>query len=241
MGAKPGDFFLGVIDFFGILVPGSVLLFLIFFQHQWIGSSLDLHVPDTTQGFSWVIFVIASYVLGQFLTSMSVPLNNLLERFSPAAEDKYYKEVEASIVVPAELYSGVGRLRHLSSHAMNYLVNKEKRTVVFYRAFAFIRLKEKVSALTEIERQMAEYKLFRSLAVVFFLDVVLWLGGLGMVPSKIALHRIVLSFVLSGLTTFRFLLLLNWTYRITFEHYALLHSEQAATAYAATAGQNNAA
>jgi hypothetical protein len=242
MGAKPSDFFLGVIDFFGILVPGAVLLFLISYQHEWIGDNLGLNL-DKTQGSTWILFFVVSYVLGQFLSSMSTPLNNLLRWFSPAAQDKYYIEIQESLPLPKDLPPPTGWVRRLFTAAINSLFNTEKRTAVFYRAFAFIRIKEKAAALAEIERQMAEYKLFRSLAVVFFIDVVLWLGGSHDHPYKaiwrgIIAHKITLSLALSILATLRFLHLLNWTYRIAFEHFALLRSDTG-TAQAAAAGQNN--
>src|SRR5262249_45525746 len=117
--------------------------------------------------------------------------------FYPEDKDPYYKEVRERIVVPA----------------------KDDRTNVFYRAFAYIRLKSP-SGLAEIERQMAEYKMFRSLILVFALDAIIQALTNPGWPS-----RIFVSLGLCVAAGWQFLDLLNWTRRITFEYYALLTSD----------------
>jgi len=240
MGAKLGDFLLRVIGFFGILLPGAVFLFLVFFQHKWIASLLNL-TPDKRQVLTWVIFLITSFVLGQFLAIVSVPLNNLLRRFSSVEEDTYYQQIKNTPLLKG-LNSARGQRKRWFNNAVDTLFNSEERSTAFYRVLAFIRLKEKASALADIEQQMAEYKLFRSLVLVFFLDAILWVIGLlfngwGDIPVKAALWRIVLSLILFCFAVFRFLHLLKWTYRITFEYYTLLLSENEA-ARAATVGSS---
>ena len=241
MGYKPGDLFVGVIDFFGVLVPGAVLLSLILFQHSSVLVALGLHswnMQNATPSV-WVAFILASYVLGHFLTGISVPLNRLLNWYMPAAEDVFYNEVKASIPLPQEIrVEQKGWKKDLSVFRRAFFTayNPEFRTPAFYRACAAIRVKEKTLALAEIERQMAEYKLFRSLSVVFCLDLLLWLIG----GDHPAAGRIVLSLVLLFLALWRFVSLLAWTYRITFEYYAVLQSEDRENANRATAGQNAA-
>jgi len=65
---------------------------------------------------------------------------------------------------------------------------------------------------------MAEYKLFRSLAIVFVIDAVIaafsGLSGL----------RIAATFALSVMAFWRFAFLLHWTYRIAFEYFVLVIS-----------------
>ncbi len=187
---KPGDFYLGVIDFFGILIPGAVLLYL-------YGDWFAVFLPpwsEEEQPALWVVFAVASYVVGQFLLGLGVPLNRLLGLVRPARKDRFYLAVRNAIDMP----EGV----------------ETTRTNVFYRAYACVRL-ESPSALAEIERQMADYKLFRSLTVVFGLYLVF-------VPWEVADWAQRLFFgALFVIAAWRFLFLLGWTYRITFEYYAL--------------------
>ena len=192
--AKPGDFFIGVIDFFGILVPGAVLLFL---HGESLVNSVGFQL-GRSETVLWASFLAASYVLGHFLLGLGVPLNRLLHLSRPASKDKFYNEVKDIISLPPEV--------------------DENRADAFYRAYSFVRLKSP-SALAEIERQMADYKLFRSLTLVFAIDFLLvFLRGIA--PSP----RLLLSGTLFVLAVARFLFLLGWTYRITFEYYALLNS-----------------
>ncbi|HZD94724.1 MAG TPA: hypothetical protein VE133_10750 [Candidatus Sulfotelmatobacter sp.] len=194
MADKPGDFFVGIIDFFGILVPGAVLLYL---QGRLLSDYLGLYY-STDSTVQWVVFAVGSYVAGHFVMGISVVLNRFHGLFYSEAKDPFYSEAEKSISLPANV--------------------PHNRTNVFYRAFAFVRLKGP-SALAEIERQMAEYKMFRSLTLVFALDFAIQAA-----INSTWWFRVALSLLLSLAAARRFLYLLNWTRRITFEYYALLHS-----------------
>ena len=200
MAYKPGDFFLGIIDFFGILVPGAVLLFL---HGERLAAHLGLRL-DNDPAATWAAFFVGSYVLGSFLLGFGFLLNRLLRLYQPETTDHYYNEVKGAIKLP----DGV----------------KKNRTDAFYRAYSFVRISNSQSALAEIERQMADYKLFRGLAVVFFFDVLLMCFR----HSGPVAARLVFSSTLFILAGWRFLFLLGWTYRITFECYALLNGIGAA-------------
>lgn len=193
MGYKPGDFFIGVIDFFGVLVPGAVLLFL---QRSYFRKLVDLQSCQN-QAIEWVAFLVGSFVLGQLVFGIGVKLNEFLPFYEPEAKDNFYKEVKDKIHLPE---------------------GEQSRQNAFYRAFSFIRINN-AEALAEVERQSAEYKLFRSLTVVFTLDTLLMLFSHFHDWSKWAF-----PLVLSAIALFRFLFLLSWTYRITFEFYELLRT-----------------
>ena len=195
MAYKPGDFFLGVIDFFGIVVPGAVMLFL---DGPRLREALNFQLPtDSVQ--QWTVFLVGSYVLGHFLLGAGVPLNHILRLYRPVKRDRSYERVKGSL--NAELRG----------------TPEEARTDAFYLAYSFVRLKSP-AALSEIERQMADYKLFRSLALVFALDLAVNLWG----------HawdwRLSLLSILLVLAAARYCFLLSWTYRITFDYYALLNA-----------------
>jgi hypothetical protein len=191
MGYKPADFFIGIIDFFGVLVPGAVLLFL---QRPYFRKLVDLQ-PCQNPAIEWVAFLVGSFVLGQLVFGIGIKLNELLPFYEPEAKDNFYKEVKDKIHLPA---------------------GEQSRESAFYQAFSFIRINS-AAALAEVERQSAEYKLFRSLTVVFILDTLLALFSCCHDWSKWAF-----PLVLSAVALYRFLFLLSWTYRITFEFYELL-------------------
>jgi hypothetical protein len=64
MNFEPQNFFIGVIDFFSILLPGALLAYL---NKDW--ATKQLGQPnfklDSTE--AWVLLLVASYLLGHFL------------------------------------------------------------------------------------------------------------------------------------------------------------------------------
>ena len=67
---KPADFFVGVMDFFSVLLPGALLAFLARdFAHSRVFVAPLPSVRNAAEG--WVIFVFASYLLGQFVFLIS--------------------------------------------------------------------------------------------------------------------------------------------------------------------------
>ena len=204
MDYKPSDFFIGVIDFFGILVPGAVLLFLDGFG---LPDKLQLR-PLTDRIWQSAAFLIGSYVLGHFLLAAGELLQGWLPRYKSSAEVRFYKRVEEHLNPKEKPPEEV-------SERSRQPTGEEARTDGFYRAYSSLRL-NKPAAAAEVERQMADYKLFRSLALVFALDFAMnyWL--------KAHWPRLLVAGFLVVLTAVRYCLLLSWTYRITFEYYDLL-------------------
>jgi hypothetical protein len=210
MAYKPGDFFVGVIDFFGILVPGAVLLYL---HGESLAGAVGLRFTQNPAS-TWGVFLVGSYILGHFLLGIGVPLSKLLRLYRPEKKDKFYQEVEERIKLPP----GIAK----------------NRTDVFYRAYSCVRIANS-SATTEIERQMADYKLFRGLTLVFFFDVLL--VGLCSKPAVTLVPRLLLSTVLFLIAAWRFVFLLDWTYRITFEFHTLL-GDKGSDSHAPAAAMN---
>jgi hypothetical protein len=186
---KPSDLFVGVIDFFGILVPGAVLVFL---HGEQIFGLLGIHRAPDDKIFYWTSFVIVSFLLGHFLTSLGVLLLNWVYGLAIGSVDRYYKEAEPEISLPAPKH----------------------RKDAFHRAYAFIRL-NCPAGISEIDRQVAEYKLFRALTIVFLIDF-------GYAVAAQDPRHMVVSAVLVLLSGHRFASLVSWTQRITFEYYVLL-------------------
>jgi hypothetical protein len=196
MSDKPGDFFLGVIDFFGILVPGVALLVL---QGPTLAGLAAISLPQARNWWDWVPALVAAYVAGHFLLGLGVPLNRLATVVFPEARDPYFQAVRHQVPLPPNA--------------------APKRSNVFNAAFSFIRIASP-SALAEVERQAAEYKLFRSLTLLFLLDALLT-----MVLGPCSGRRVAVDSMLALAAGARFLFLLVWTQRLAFELFALLTRE----------------
>jgi hypothetical protein len=201
MNDKPSDFFLGVIDFFGILVPGIALLVL---QGATLAQAAGVSVPQVNEWWDWIPGLVAGYVAGHFLLGLGVPLNRLAAIVFPEGRDRYFEAVRERVVLPAQV--------------------ARTRSNVFNAAFSFIRITSP-SALAEVERQAAEYKLFRSLTLLFLIDALLT-ATLGPWSGR----RLAADSVLVLAAGARFLFLLVWTQRLAFEFYALLATPETSTA-----------
>jgi hypothetical protein len=190
MNQKPGDLLLSVIDFFGILIPGAVLAFL---HGNLLLAPLGLSVKALETFSDWIPAFFVSFVLGHFLLGLSVPFNGLAARFPSTVTEAYEKAVRAQLTLPA----GV----------------KDTRTNLFYAAFSFVRI-HSPEAMAELERQAAEYKMFRSLTLLFLLDI-----PLCAVSGSLSLARLVASLAIVALAAYRFRFLFDWTYQLAFEFY----------------------
>lgn len=196
MNQKPGDLMLSLIDFFGILVPGAILAFL---HGDFILRPLGLSMGQLQSPADWIPAFFISFVIGHFLLGFSVPLNWLAARFASKETKAYEKAVRLYLTLPPEV--------------------PDNRTNVFYSAFSFIRIKSP-EAMAELERQAAEYKLFRSLTLLFLLDIPLAVFSLSFSPTRLAV-----AFLIAGLSAYRFQWLFNWTYRLAFDFYFQLQTQ----------------
>ena len=152
MDYKPQDLFLSAIDIFALFFPGAIALFLrLGYIKNFLFKLLD--ITDVGVEF-WSVFVIGAYLIGHILVGTGVALNYVYEKSKNRSEktDPLVQFAKKTI--------------HLAEN------EKADRYLAIHRAFSFIRLNDP-SVLAEIERQAANYKLFRSLAMIFLIDVVL--------------------------------------------------------------------
>ncbi len=86
MAAEPEKFHVGMIDFFSIILPGAILAFHLraLVQQGKIPAILTAPQSDVE---GWVVFAIASYVLGHFLFLVGSRVDGgydvLREKFAP--------------------------------------------------------------------------------------------------------------------------------------------------------------
>jgi len=198
MNQKPSDLLLGVIDFFGILIPGAMLVFL---HGNFLLRPLGLSIGTLQTFADWIPAFFVSYALGHFLLGFSVPLNDLAVRFPSKETTAYYEAVRKRIKLPPNV--------------------SDNRTNVFYSAFSFIRI-HSPEAMVELERQAAEYKLFRSLTLLFLLDI-----PLAAVSGSFSPTRLISSLLVVGLAAYRFRWLFDWTYQLAFDFYLQLQKPAA--------------
>lgn len=148
---KPGDFLLGVLDFFAILLPGAIATWLV---AEYLGNDAEsLIAPgpsdDADPVVLWVVFLLASYTLGHFAFMIGARLDPLYDRWRkgahPVEKDPTFqdaKELREQIMAPHE--KGEPEFS-LLKWAQSYILIHSPQSRV------------------EIDRLMADSKFFRSL------------------------------------------------------------------------------
>ena len=172
MNFEPQKFFIGLMDFFSILLPGALLTY--FLQGTGAKNLLPKAIDKMSDGEWWMVVAVSSYLLGHFLFL----LGSWLDEFYDFARSR---TLEYRV-------KRLWRTKHLPSRfwrALSWLVFKRERNVAVDRAtqvkkrrlaplqaqgaintfqWAKARLAlEKPSALEVVQRFEADSKFFRSL------------------------------------------------------------------------------
>lgn len=182
MSFKPTDFFIGVIDFFSVLLPGALLVY--FFMAQGyaaplFGNGRIFPEPKTTAE-QWIIFLVAVYITGNMVFLVA---SMLLDGF---VYDRYLRNIffkknfDLSYKTAThirEQYIGsdawVSRLRtsgSLCAEDTERIVESKKIYILntFKWAQHYLALNAP-ALLSEVRKIEADSKFFRSLVIVFLI------------------------------------------------------------------------
>lgn len=192
MSYKPSDFFFGVVDLFGVLLPGVLLAALLSRHRSVLFEGLDVIEP---RGATWVAvaFLVAGYVLGNLLRA----LGEMIDRY---IYDRFY--------VPAfkrrpRLSGSSEKLAHIGRAARDALPGRTPSTYqpdplyaaakeiadhddpgkvrrnTFSWADSYVQMRSQ-STHAVIERLTADSKFFRSLTIVSIVAAIMaaWNGAL---------------------------------------------------------------
>jgi ADP-ribose pyrophosphatase YjhB (NUDIX family) len=209
MGFEPQKFFIGVIDFFAILMPGALLAYLVSIyapDAPWTALYPDGIGTDA----SWVLFLFISYLLGHFLFLLGAFVLDAIydalidgvasDRIVRLAEGKPAPSTAKQTLAAMAL--GVFRLRkkvptrplrqarHLKEEDLD-AVGDGFAINTFQWCKARLAL-EKPEALTAVQRLEADSKFFRSFTMA--LAVVLAFRLLGALESIVAAIAMVFAF-----------------------------------------------
>ncbi len=190
MNQKPSDLLLSILEFFGILIPGGVLAFL---HGNFLLGPFGLSITKLQTAADWIPAFFISIILGHFLHGLSDPLDKLAQRFLDSKTMAYQMAARHQMNLPSNVPS-------------------DSKTL-FYHAFSFIRVNNAV-AVAELERQAGDFKLFRSLTLLFILDL-----PLSALSGSFTLTRLAAIVVILGLVAIRYQQLFNWSYQLAFELY----------------------
>jgi hypothetical protein len=178
---KPGDFLIGVLDFFAILLPGAMATWLVlqYVPAAALRTALVLGIEEQAEPTEWVkggAFLLASYVIGHFVFMIGAKLDGTYDqwrkRSKPESRDKTYHAA-----------------RKLQDELTADLSGADWTTLKWSKAYIQVKAQH---ARAEIDRLEADSKFFRSLVIIsvafaahFFLREAALLAGLVAVIATI--------------------------------------------------------
>lgn len=145
----PGSFYLGVVDFFSIMLPGGVLAWFLAGPLQGnVFGTLFPAIPPGTAG--WVIFLFAAYLLGHIVFLLGSYLDNIYDPIRklvwPKATDFAYQQAD-----------------RIKRDRLGAEAAKAINTYQWSRAILTLN---HPAGMAEVARLEADSKFFRSLVVV---------------------------------------------------------------------------
>lgn len=188
MNIKPSDFFIGVIDFFSVILPGALVTYFLKgqFYSRFFGDGKTFPLPENAvQG--WIIFLLATYIIGNiifligsFLFDTMVYDKLLRNAFFKKNLDLAYHTATAireQFIPSASWINQLVATKKLKEQEIEKLFKKDKREIIntFKWAQHFLSIKYP-ETLVEIKKFEADSKFFRSLVVSFIIIGAVLLG-----------------------------------------------------------------
>src|SRR6266566_866477 len=179
MDYKPSDFFIGVIDFFSVLLPGALLTFFLkgLLYRRLFGEGMVFPALNN-EAQKAIAFLLATYVVGNLIFLMgSLLLDNLV--YDKFLRNTFFRKnfdlayLAATSIREQHLASETAidqivAAKKLTAADETKLLAKDRREVVNTFKWAQDYLAVRYPAtLTDLQKQVADSKFFRSLVVAF--------------------------------------------------------------------------
>ena len=174
---KPSEFFVGVLDFFAILLPGAIATAIL---SQRLGPFIlgPLIPAPASEAGNWAAFLICAYFLGHliFLVGSYIdPLYNALrERFNPYGN--------------ASAYQCAMRVRD------SLIDDTEAKALNTFQWARSVLLAKSPAAAEDVHRLEADSKFFRSLLIVCALSSAVFFSSGRMVEGLVAMALVLPCF-----------------------------------------------
>ena len=180
MDIKPQNFFIGVVDFFSVWLPGAILTWCLVIMYYNPGIEKTLRISDN-ETVRIIFFLFATYVIGSILFGFSSLLDILYDKklrtlFKTKDRDDFKLEVNTAAAIrntfidtdewiAKHLQSG-----ELTNAQVKKLYAKEYRYIInTYKWSQHYLLFKNPDALADVKRLEADSKFFRSLVLTFLI------------------------------------------------------------------------
>jgi hypothetical protein len=180
---KPSDFFIGVIDFFSVILPGALLSYFLsgMFYGKLFGEGAMFPEP-TTEAAKWIVFLLAAYIVGNLIFMLASFLDATYDRvlrrwlFQSKYDLKFKTAcgIREKFIKTDEILKEFLGANKLSDEDYQIILTKPNREI--FNTFKWSQhylLFNKPEALADIQRTEADSKFFRSLVVTFLIIAIL--------------------------------------------------------------------
>ncbi len=206
MNLKPSDIYIGVIDFFSVLLPGGFLTYFLtgVFYGRIFGEGRIF--PEPTADFvGWIAFLLVAYIVGNLIFAAASFLDLTYDRgLRKIFQSKYDLSYKTAHLIHQKFIKTDEKLKELlikkdlEKKVYDEILKNEKREIfnTFKWSQHFLLL-TKPEALAEVQRIEADSKFFRSLVVAFLIiaAVLLW---------QVKIFAAIVFFVFSLLCYYRY-------------------------------------
>lgn len=236
MKIEPGTFFIGIVDFFSIILPGAVITYLakndlqVFLTGRVLPRSME-----PSEG--WAVFLFVSYLLGHFIFLIGSRLDTTYDRIRRATKSSEEKRVKkgkkpsskfvkylAKKMFPEDAELTVQEVLKIKAR---YLLETDGQIIL--NAFQWTKARlmfDCPAALSEVQRFEADSKFFRSMVVVLPITAI-WM--VGKTVSKLMDHdpesaraSVLVALVSTGLSCLSFWCYVNRRHKSTEQAYRYL-------------------
>lgn len=207
MNIKPSDFFISVIDFFSVILPGVLVTYFLKgqFYSRFFGDGKTFPLPENeVQG--WIVFLFATYIIGNLIFAIGALLldgfvydkwlrNSLFKKNTDLAYHTA-SAIRDQFVPSASWINQFITTKKLSEKEIKKLLSKDKHEVIntFKWTQYYLAVKHP-ETLVDIRKLEADSKFFRSLVVasiiiaMLFLFKEAWIAACFLALSLLSLYR----------------------------------------------------
>jgi 8-oxo-dGTP pyrophosphatase MutT (NUDIX family) len=185
MNFEPEKFFIGLTDFFSVLLPGAVLTYLLMHSPSLAPVMEALFHEPTADAVGWAVFLFASYLLGHLVFLLGSwldelydwarrhTLNDQIARLARGGRPlPWLARALIWLVFKRERNVAVNRAVRIKQQALRAL-NADGAVNAFQWSKALLNI-ESPSSLAVVQRFEADSKFFRCFAVVLLITLLTW-------------------------------------------------------------------
>ncbi|RYY66497.1 MAG: hypothetical protein EOO13_15720 [Chitinophagaceae bacterium] len=232
MEIKPQSFFIGVVDFFSVWLPGAILTWFLKLMFYDPAFEKALRIPPN-EIIQVIFFLLVTYIIGSILFGFSSLLDNFYDKklrkiIKPKDKDHIELEVKtATAIRNTFINADQWIMKHhesglLSNEQVKKLYSKEYRYIInTYKWSQHYLLYKSPEALADVKRVEADSKFFRSLVLTFLIiSLLLFLNGSTLIQvARPRINVAAIFLLLSGLSLYLFS---TFRYKSTIRAYELV-------------------